>query len=221
MALNLRQWSTTPTHQAKDIILRIISGAQAPIPTRDVYQLALNTPIRGLKQKRKEAAAQAASTSESNTGTPQPPNPHHPVRSMTFLKRNILPQLEKEQLIKRVHIARKLSPEEIEHRLRASASSKIPREKRESALQRLVIDEWGWLEKKVKFSVEDQIKHAIKRVDDVEENLRTAIKSLDRKKFAKEQAKKKEDEEWMRQVAEVRERAAAAARAQFESQSTQ
>jgi hypothetical protein len=120
--------------------------------------------------------------------------------------------------VQRVHTARKLSAEEMEKRLRASSSSKVSREKRESALQRTVIDEWGWRgmtppsdkelwRRKLK---EQQLDKAVDEVLAGTEYSEASGRPKD--------AKSQESKEWVRQVAEVRARAAAAAKAHFEAQ---
>ncbi|KAF8480412.1 hypothetical protein DFH94DRAFT_742660 [Russula ochroleuca] len=137
LAEGLRAWPKRATKEARNIVLDIIKSQNTPISTRDVFKKAVSVPASPAKGEPLSPSAQRLRNLE-----PAPPHPDHPVRSLTYLKRTVLEDLARTGDIKKVHIKRELSPEEIEQR--KATMSKAQAKKKSVANLSDPVSTWMW-----------------------------------------------------------------------------
>jgi hypothetical protein len=168
LAQQLLAWPKQASKEARDVVLGVIKSHNAPISTRDILKLAVNAPAPPMEEPLTPWARYLKNT------IPAPPYPHHPVRSLrcvfpllvvsyqhvhhtrSYLKRTILEDLIRTRDIKKVHIKRVLSHEEIEQRL-ATMSKKHVKKMAASNLSQPV-STWAWqlVDKSKGSSLEDK-----------------------------------------------------------------
>ncbi|THG98523.1 hypothetical protein EW026_g3682 [Hermanssonia centrifuga] len=128
----IRVWNNQPLRPAVNIVRRVVFGSETAVTIQELYKLALQQPYEGPKLNHVFRPSKAASD-------PKPPNPEHPIRSMSYLRNVILPELERRQCIEKVHEKRELAPEEIEVR-----KNKLSKAAQQNAQQHMTVSVWAW-----------------------------------------------------------------------------
>ncbi|KAH9959402.1 hypothetical protein BC827DRAFT_1134576 [Russula dissimulans] len=137
-AQRLLAWPKQATSEARNIALRVIRSHDAPISSRELFEKAIKVPA----QPRSNSEPITPSARHLSNIKPAPPHPNHPIRSMSYLKRVVLEDLVRTQDIKKVHIKRVLSPEEIEQR--KATMTKAQLKKTSTAALSHPVSTWMW-----------------------------------------------------------------------------
>jgi hypothetical protein len=160
VAQQLLAFPKQASSEARNIILQVIKSHGAPISTRDLFEKAVKVPAP--PEANGEPLTPWAKFLRGQT--PQPPYPEHPVRSIRFvvvlvipswdpltmcnvntgsyLKRTILADLVRTRDVKKIHIKRVLTPEEIERRKATMTKAQLRKLSAESLSQPL--STWAW-----------------------------------------------------------------------------
>ncbi|KAJ8523032.1 hypothetical protein ONZ45_g484 [Pleurotus djamor] len=85
-----RPISTCPP-EARRLILSVLEGQPQGLRSQDIYAEAMKEDI-------------TIEPIPIPKSVPGPPNPNHPIRSMKYLKRVVLEELQKEKLIVKTHL---------------------------------------------------------------------------------------------------------------------
>ncbi|KAJ3547232.1 hypothetical protein NM688_g5423 [Phlebia brevispora] len=130
--VNVRAFVHRALPEALDIVRSVVSAHPAPLRTKELYSLALKQPVEGKVQHilRPELV--------DPKDTPLPPHAEHPIRSMSYLKRVVLPVLAKENFVKKVHSVRQMTTEEI------AALKTTPSKSARKTAEQGVVHEWSW-----------------------------------------------------------------------------
>lgn len=137
MHLHRHLWCNSATAEALRIVRNVIYSNPKPLTAHEVYKLALKEPstVTG-----KNPIKHERSTGEKvEHDGPLPPNIDHPVRSMSYLKKSILPTLATKKEIEKVHAISTLTPEEVEQRLKNFSKAQ-----RRTANIQTSKDVWVW-----------------------------------------------------------------------------
>ncbi|KAI9507829.1 hypothetical protein F5148DRAFT_1201424 [Russula earlei] len=138
-AQRLLAWPKETTSEARKIILGVIKSHNAPISSRELFEKAVKVPAPPRENGEQPLTPWARHLRNSK---PAPPYPDHPIRSLKYLKGTVLENLVRTGDIKKVHVKRVLSPEEIERR-KATMSKAQLRKTSDAALAQPV-SAWLW-----------------------------------------------------------------------------
>ncbi|KAI0075989.1 hypothetical protein K474DRAFT_1708592 [Panus rudis PR-1116 ss-1] len=132
--LNLRQWTHFPTKRALDIVRNIVAANPEPLTTHELWKLVVREEAPQHGTSIKVDHTQATST--------EPPYPSHEIRSISYLKHTVLPELMRRDELKKVHTVRTLTQEEIEQRLK-----NLSKHARQASKLTTTTDVWKWQRK--------------------------------------------------------------------------
>jgi hypothetical protein len=116
-------WPRHCLPSARELVRSIVVSSATPLSTKDIYSLALKqTAIQPVSNespehnvpKKEHPTIVRGITRQPST---RPPHPEHPVRSLQYLKRVVLPDLVNSKKIEKFCTKRTLSQAEIDHRL--------------------------------------------------------------------------------------------------------
>ncbi|KAI0065031.1 hypothetical protein BV25DRAFT_1822133 [Artomyces pyxidatus] len=134
MASRFYPFARTTTSQARDVVRNIIRSSATPLSTRDIFKQAV-------QQATGSSASRSTRANPVANDPHEPPYPDHAIRSMTYLKTIVLPELLGRKEIEKIHMQRTLSAEEIERR-RASMTKAAQRAHANDPAK--TIDSWVW-----------------------------------------------------------------------------
>ncbi|OAX40448.1 hypothetical protein K503DRAFT_855324 [Rhizopogon vinicolor AM-OR11-026] len=116
-------WPRHCLPSARELVRSIIVSSTTPLSTKDIYHLAVKKtgiqPVSDELPEHNVPKRESPTTVRGITRQPstRPPHPEHPVRSLQYLKRVVLPDLVKSKDVEKFCTKRTLSQAEIEHRL--------------------------------------------------------------------------------------------------------
>ncbi|KAJ3475718.1 hypothetical protein NLI96_g11652 [Meripilus lineatus] len=126
--MNLHLWNRSSTGKARTIIKGIIAASPSPLSVQQIYRLAVKSELpEGVHEH-----------GEHYHGI-TPPHPNNAIRSMSYLKHVVLPDLARRKELEKVHSIRTLTPEELEQRLQTLTKSA-----RKAADLSTTTDVWLW-----------------------------------------------------------------------------
>ncbi|KAG1881929.1 hypothetical protein C8R48DRAFT_682777 [Suillus tomentosus] len=117
-------WPRHCLPSARELVRSIVVSSTTPLSTKDIYNLALkqkaiqpvsdaSAPQHNVPKKEHPTVVRGM-TRQPPT---RPPHPEHPVRSLQYLKRVVLPELVNSKKVEKFCAKRTLSQAEIDHRL--------------------------------------------------------------------------------------------------------
>ncbi|KIK40669.1 hypothetical protein CY34DRAFT_86839 [Suillus luteus UH-Slu-Lm8-n1] len=116
-------WPRHCLPSAREIVRSIVVSSKTPLSTKDIYNLALKhttiqlvtdeSPEHNVPKKEHPTIVRGIKRQPST----RPPHPEHPVRSLQYLKRVVLPDLVNSKMVEKFCTKRTLSQAEIDHRL--------------------------------------------------------------------------------------------------------
>jgi len=126
--------------QAQTAILKVLQPGTT-MSTQDLYKAAVQITVR-LPQVVVPEPVVPPTSQPKKQPPPPPPTPDDAIRSISHLKKVILPSLEAARVVRKVHTRRELTPVELEARL--GALNKAARKAKASSLEGTAVHEWLW-----------------------------------------------------------------------------
>ncbi|KAK7683100.1 hypothetical protein QCA50_013773 [Cerrena zonata] len=123
---------TGATENALNVVRSVLDKSTEPLTTQNLWKRVVREEATLLGTSAKVDPSHHATSTD-------PPFPTHAVRSVRHLKHFVLPELVRQERVKKIHSVRKLTQEEIDHRL--SLLSKSAREKSQIST---TTDVWMW-----------------------------------------------------------------------------
>ncbi|KAI0314407.1 hypothetical protein OF83DRAFT_452638 [Amylostereum chailletii] len=133
MASQLYPWVYNVTAPARDIVRNVIRTSSTPLSTKNIFKQAV-------KQVPSSTSPAPTKAMLKRMSGPLPSHPEHPVRSISYLKHIVLPELVKRKEIELVHTQRTLTQEEINARMASMTKAQRARAGTLSA----TISSWVW-----------------------------------------------------------------------------
>ncbi|KAG1871388.1 hypothetical protein F4604DRAFT_1769337 [Suillus subluteus] len=116
-------WPRHCLPSARELVRSIVASSTTPLSTKDIYNLALKqtaiqivsdkSPEHNVPKKEHPTIVRGITRQPST----RPPHPEHPVRSLQYLKRVVLPDLVTSKGVEKFCTKRTLSQADIDHRL--------------------------------------------------------------------------------------------------------
>ncbi|KAG0707208.1 hypothetical protein DFH29DRAFT_1076467 [Suillus ampliporus] len=116
-------WPRHCLPSARELVRSVIVSSTTPLSTKDIYNLAVKQigiqPISDQSPEYSVPKTEHPTIVRGFTRQPstRPPHPEHPVRSLQYLKRVVLPDLVNSKDVEKFCTKQTLSQAEIEHRL--------------------------------------------------------------------------------------------------------
>ncbi|THH19639.1 hypothetical protein EW146_g1571 [Bondarzewia mesenterica] len=192
--LRLRLWPQQTTKQAQDIVRQVLRSSPTPLSTKDIFKQALQLKLENPVIQTDPYILRARKLSEAQ-GTPQPPQPQHPIRSLSYLKRTVLPDLVKLRDIEKVHSERLMTDEEIDHRL----ASMTKAQRAAARSMSTTVHSWLWQEKAVKGPL-PKVEEKEEKVFGAEVGVGEDWSHLNRRRQRAREGKVTRDVKWVRKL---------------------
>ncbi|KAH9918643.1 uncharacterized protein B0H18DRAFT_1030141 [Fomitopsis serialis] len=113
----LNPWSQNATREARRLVLSVLRSQKEPLGAHDLYKLVVEHEAEKSGVSPSKEDRQTLPTSGN---PPEPPHPNHTIRSMKYLRSQVLPDLMRTKDVRRVYMQKELTPAEIEQRKRTA-----------------------------------------------------------------------------------------------------
>ncbi|TCD68173.1 hypothetical protein EIP91_011451 [Steccherinum ochraceum] len=121
------------TAAARDIVHKVFAVQTAPVTTQQLYKLVVQEEYKA------KGTTPPSHPEHALSKIARPPHPDNGIRSVTYLKRVVLRDLERRKEIEKVHSVRTITQEEIDLRLKSMTKAA-----RRSANLSTTVNTWAW-----------------------------------------------------------------------------